>query len=105
MILKRLLTLLFASLCFKSNSQILIGDREIATTNNPGHLSEEYMQELKSTTTLFVLQNSDYESLAAWDDAIKSVWTITPYKIIKPDELSQYDNGKYSYFTFGGFVI
>lgn len=59
----------------------------------------------KKTTTLFTLQYSDYAELQKFDEAIKNTWTITPYKIIKPEELSRYDTvANYSFFYFDGYA-
>lgn len=59
----------------------------------------------KKTTTLFTLQYSDYAELQKFDEAIKKNWTITPYKIIKPQELSRYDTlANYSFFYFDGYA-
>ncbi|MDQ0637429.1 hypothetical protein QF042_000994 [Pedobacter sp. W3I1] len=59
----------------------------------------------KKTTTLFTLQYADYAELEKFDQAIKKNWTITPYKIIKPEELSRYDTlANYSFFYFDGYA-
>lgn len=59
---------------------------------------------LKNTTTLFTLQYANYAEIEKFDEAIKKSWTITPYKIIKPDELASYNNlPNYSFFYFDVF--
>ena len=59
----------------------------------------------KTTTTLFTLQYNDYPELEKFNEAIKKVWTITPFKIIKPNELAKYDiaSSSYSLFYFDGY--
>ncbi|MFD2635974.1 hypothetical protein [Pedobacter mendelii] len=54
---------------------------------------------LKKTTTLFTLQYADYAEKEKFAEAIKKTWTITPFKIIKPEELAGYDTlQNYSFF-------
>jgi hypothetical protein len=97
-------TLLALSCAFATSAQIQVGSHEIAAMNNAGKLTDSYLEELKNTTTVFVLQDSDFNNLSDWDAAIKSVWTITPFKIVRNSERRQFVGKKYSYFTFGGFV-
>lgn len=67
-------------------------------------LNLDKLEVLKKTTTLFTLQYSNYDELEKFDQAIRKTWTITPYKIIKPEELSSYDTvANYSYFYFDGY--
>ncbi|WP_293790136.1 hypothetical protein [uncultured Pedobacter sp.] len=59
----------------------------------------------RNTTTLFTLQYTDYAELEKFDQAIKKNWTITPYKIIKPEELARYDTlANYSIFYFDAYT-
>jgi len=65
----------------------------------------EKLEILKNTTTLFTLQYADYAELKEFEEAIKKTWTITPFKIIKPDELAGYDKlPNYSFFYFDAFT-
>lgn len=90
---------------FISNAQIQIGSNEIPTGNAAGSISKSDLEALKKTTTLFTLQYKDYNDKVAYAKAIKAVWTITPFEIIRPDEMGDYmDKGNYSFFSFGGFV-
>ena len=67
--------------------------------------SSQKLEDLKKTTTLFTLQYGDYAELEKFDQAIKKNWTITPYKIIKPEELARYDAlPNYSFFYFDGYT-
>jgi hypothetical protein len=68
-------------------------------------LNSQKLETFKKTTTLFTLQYSDYAELEKFDQAIKKTWTITPYKIIKPEELSRYDTvANSSFFYFDGYA-
>lgn len=68
-------------------------------------LNSEKLAAFKKTTTLFTLQYADYAELEKFDQAIKKNWTITPYKIIKPEELARYDTlSNYSFFYFDGYA-
>jgi hypothetical protein len=68
-------------------------------------LNSQKLETFKKTTTLFTLQYADYAELEKFDQAIKKNWTITPYKIIKPEELSRYDTlANYSFFYFDGYA-
>ncbi|WP_316831425.1 hypothetical protein [Pedobacter aquatilis] len=67
-------------------------------------LNKEKLNILKTTTTLFTLQYADYAELEKFNEAIKKTWTISPYKIIKPEELAGYDAlPNYSFFYFDAF--
>ncbi|CAH0227033.1 hypothetical protein SRABI27_02375 [Pedobacter sp. Bi27] len=68
-------------------------------------LNSQKLETFKKTTTLFTLQYTDYAELEKFDRAIKKNWTITPYKIIKPEELARYDTlSNYSFFYFDGYA-
>ncbi|TCD27269.1 hypothetical protein EZ456_08680 [Pedobacter psychrodurus] len=68
-------------------------------------LNSQKLEAFKKTTTLFTLQYADYAELEKFDRAIKKNWTITPYKIIKPEELARYDTlSNYSFFYFDGYA-
>lgn len=68
-------------------------------------LNSQKLETFKKTTTLFTLQYADYAELEKFDRAIKKNWTITPYKIIKPEELARYDTlSNYSFFYFDGYT-
>ncbi|RZL14102.1 MAG: hypothetical protein EOO96_31105, partial [Pedobacter sp.] len=67
-------------------------------------IPHEKLEIFKKTTTLFTLQYQDYAELEKFDAAIKKSWTITPYKIIKPEELAKYDTtANYSFFYFDAY--
>jgi len=71
--------------------------------NEPKNI--EKLSVLKNTTTLFTLQYADYVELKEFEEAIKKTWTITPFKIIKPEELASYDTlPNYSFFYFDAFT-
>lgn len=68
-------------------------------------LNSQKLDVFKKTTTLFTLQYADYAELEKFDQAIKKNWTITPYKIIKPEELANYETlANYSFFYFDGYA-
>nr|WP_315421253.1 hypothetical protein [uncultured Pedobacter sp.] len=68
-------------------------------------LNSQKLEVFKKTTTLFTLQYADYAELEKFDQAIKKNWTITPYKIIKPEELARYDTlANYSVFYFDAYA-
>ncbi len=102
--MKRISLIVILLLGFNADAQINVGSNAISSMNKAGKLSEDDINELKQTTTLFTLQYKDYDRITEFEKAISEVWKITKFKIIKPDELGQYE-GKdgYSYFTFGGF--
>ncbi|MEH3114094.1 hypothetical protein [Pedobacter terrae] len=68
-------------------------------------LNSQKLEVFKKTTTLFTFQYADYGELKKFDQAIKQNWTITPYKIIKPEELARYDTlANYSVFYFDTYT-
>jgi len=67
-------------------------------------IPNDKLELLKKTTTLFTLQYKDYAELEKFDEAIKKSWTITPYKIIKPQDLASLDTiTNYSFFYFDAY--
>lgn len=95
-LIKKLLVItIFIMVSFSANSQV---------TFYPKDVGEETMTTFKNTITLFSLQYKDYTELEKFNQAIASVWTITPFLIIKPEELDNYIQKRgYSYFSFNGF--
>lgn len=89
-------------LSISSDAQIQVGSA--THTKGPGKISDEEMSKFKKSTTYFVLQAKDYADQGAFQDAIAKVWTVTPFKIIRPDEMSKLDKNRSSFFFFGGFV-
>lgn len=101
--LKCILGLIFGlGLNQQINAQIQVGSATQA--KGPGKISAEEMTKFKQSTTYFVLQEKDYAQEELFREAIAKVWTITPFKIIKPQEMSNLDENKSSFFFFGGFV-
>lgn len=86
----------------QANAQIQVGSA--THSMGPGKISTEEMAKFRQSTTYFILQERDYEQQAAFEQAIAKVWTITPFKIIRPEEMAQLDQQKSSFFFFGGFV-
>lgn len=99
--------LVFSVLFFiNSFSQVNVGSKEVFSPTGAGKISKEEFTAFKKTTTIFTLQFKDYKEVALWEDAIKKVWTVTPFKIVSPEELERYVNKPgYSFFTFGGYFI
>lgn len=102
--MKKYFTFLALVLCLRAPAQVQVGSNEIATMNRAGRISKDDLEGLKKTTTVFTLPYKDYGQQQQFEEAIRSVWTITPFRIIKPDEMSQYMKDGYSVFSFGGFM-
>lgn len=103
---KILLFLGLATATLSARAQIQVGSNEIATMNRPGGISKDDMTRFKKSTTLFTLPYKDYKQQQQFEAAIKSVWTITPFKIIRPDEMGKYmKDGGYAIFSFGGYMV
>ncbi|QIL38936.1 hypothetical protein G7074_06355 [Pedobacter sp. HDW13] len=75
------------------------------TFKGKSDINDEELKTFKNTITLFTLQYKDYTELENFNEAIKTTWTVTPFLIIKPEELGKYI-GKpgYSLFTFNGYI-
>jgi len=98
--MRHLLSLSLLLLSLISQAQIQVGGLWL-NLNHPRKVSKEHFQQLRKTTTLFVLQDRDYEHLEDFDKAIKSAWTFTPYKIIRREEIISYGRRPgYSFFNF-----
>ncbi|MCZ4224947.1 hypothetical protein [Pedobacter rhodius] len=81
----------------------LLAHAQVSYFGNEASNSEK-LRVLKTTTTLFTLQYKDYAEQEKFKEAIKKTWTITPYKIIKPEELARYDTlSNYSFFYFDAY--
>ncbi|HET8574253.1 MAG TPA: hypothetical protein VFL76_10315 [Edaphocola sp.] len=105
--MKRRLTIIIVLLCLglSARAQIQVGSNAIPTMNKPGKITQSRLDAFKKTTTVFTLIYKDYAQKAVFEKAIASVWKITPFKIIRPDELDRYMKENYSVFSFGGFMI
>lgn len=101
--MKKLLLAFFTFTCLIANAQINVGSKKFPK-KHAGEFSDEDLALLKKTTTLFTLQSKDYDHLQDFEKAIAEAWTITKFKIIKPEEVKKYEllDG-YSFFTFGGY--
>lgn len=86
----------------RANAQIQVGSATLS--KGPGKISTEEMDKFKQSTTYFILQERDYEQQAEFEQAIAKVWTVTPFKIIRPQEMGKLTKTKSSFFFFGGFV-
>lgn len=63
------------------------------------------LEAFKNTTTLFTLPFSAYKEVDKYEAAIKTNWTITPFKVIKPEELAKYQSlPNYSFFYFDTYT-
>ena len=86
----------------QATAQIQVGSA--SQSKGPGKISEASMSRFKQSTTYFVLQEKDYANEAIFQEAIAKIWKVTPFKIIRPEEMSRLDQQKSSFFFFGGFV-
>jgi hypothetical protein len=87
---------------FSGTAQIQMGDPVSAS----GRFRPQDIQDFKATTTLFVLQDRDYEKIEEFEKAISSAWKVTPYKIIRYSDIGNFlEEGKYSFFMFGWYSI
>jgi len=66
--------------------------------------SRTQMDNLKSSTTLFLIRDQDSANYIKWQDALNEVWDINTIKVIYYDELDDYKGGNYSYFIMGGYA-
>lgn len=62
--------------------------------------SDDELELLKETTTLFVLRNDDNRE--RFEKMLDSVWDITNIEIIRYDEIRDYDKFQYSFFLLEG---
>lgn len=97
-------TIVALSLCSAPVVQAQVQVGSAKSVKGPGKITPAAMEALMQTTTYFMLQEKDYANIDAFQQAIAKVWTITPFKIIHPSEMGQYDLNKSSFFFFGGFM-
>ncbi len=83
---KKILLLLFFLLPLVVGAQLL-------------YIDTMHVQELRGTTTLFVLPAEDSALRAEYEAAINAGWTFTPHRIVTAAEMAQYrDVPGYSFF-------
>ena len=105
MIQKIYIALLLVLLMHKATAQIQIGSAETPVMNNAGKLSKQDIEAFKKTTTVFSIQSADSAYIGDFENAIKKVWTITPFVVVTADKLRTYSKlGKYSFATFDGYA-
>jgi hypothetical protein len=102
-----LTSLLTALLALSATAQIQIGSAEIPMPlTGGGNLDNNALEAFKKTTTVFYIQEADVARKAQFEQALKGVWTITPFIVAGPDEMDAYADGrKYSQAGFGGYII
>lgn len=86
-------------------AQIQVGSRVIPSMNIAGKIGKAEMAEFKKSTTIFTLQFKDFDHIEDFQKAIAKVWTVTPFKIVRPDELGDYMKEGYSIFMYGSILI
>lgn len=84
------------------NAQIQVGSNS-NSKGAPG-ISEAEISKFKKSTTYFVLRDRDYVDLSVFEAAITKVWTVTPFKIIRPEEMKKLDKQTSSFFYFGSMM-
>lgn len=65
--------------------------------------TNEEMEHLKNTTTLFLLRMEDLDRKSEFEKAIRSGWDFTEIKVIGHEELGNYKGKSYSYFFLEGY--
>lgn len=93
--------ILFKKKLLLVNLMMLLCLTAMAQTSYFGNaaVNAEKIEMFKKTTTLFTLPYAGYKEIEKFEAAIQKSWTITPYKIIKPEELVNYQNQTgYSFF-------
>jgi hypothetical protein len=58
---------------------------------------------LKNSTTLFLLRQQDMKQRAKFEKAINEAWDFTPVRVIGYEELENVAPGRYSVFTMAGY--
>ncbi|MBX9450238.1 MAG: hypothetical protein KL787_11205 [Taibaiella sp.] len=101
------LVLLFVFLIhYTGYGQVQVGSEEVLKIYTAGDISKSEFERFRKTTTLFTLQSGDYDDEAEFRKAIEKFWTVTPFRIISPKEVSDFANKPgYSFCTFGGFMF
>jgi len=97
--MKKLLLGLVLLLTIQSYGQISVSKKHQGKLKK---IDIETFNAFKKTTTVFVL--SDLYDYEAYDNVLKEVWTVTPYKIVnyKDYKESEYKNEKYSVAILAG---
>lgn len=100
--MKALVVALLCLVCWQATGQISVSTSDHGGLPYSRATRVEFMHQLKHSTALFVLQGKDYDNQARFDSIIKSTWTVCPYKIIKPEDLTAYQGKEgYTIFSFG----
>ncbi|WP_343693232.1 hypothetical protein [Chitinophaga sp.] len=68
-------------------------------------LSDEDVQQLKSKTVIFVLPKTAYPYVDDYNQMLSKVWTMTPLKVIRYEDINHYYEtaDQYAFFLIDGF--
>jgi hypothetical protein len=87
---------------FEYTAQITDYNRD---THESLKFTDEQMEKLRSSKTLFVLRDQDTLKRKDFEAAFKRVWKLTELKFITYKEMDQYKNSGHSFFHIGGHVV
>jgi len=86
-------------------AQFQVGSAAVPSGGRAGSLKDDDLEQLKGTTTVFVLLESDADRIDAFRQSLADVWTITPFRVVLPDSARFFQGRKYSMFGIGGYTI
>ncbi|HLS71886.1 MAG TPA: hypothetical protein VK027_09505 [Chitinophagaceae bacterium] len=86
-----------------AQAQVQIGSSKIPVMNKAGDISEEQYRDFLNATTVFAFQFKQYEAIKEYEQVLKEVWDVTPFKIVNPDDLGNYFEYGYNIYMFGGW--
>ena len=97
--------ILTCSSCFKKMAQSQAADRKDELHFLEKHFSEEQMNKLLATKTVFFYRKSDLPALDSLKTSLNANWTITPLIFADISEFdTYYGNPDYSYFIIEGIT-
>ena len=67
--------------------------------------SQEEIERLKKTKTVFFLQKKDEELQDEFEKAIKLVWKFTDIEVASYDDFGNFPSEQYSYFLIEGYNV
>jgi hypothetical protein len=96
---------LLALMAGPAAAQFQVGSAGAPSGGRAGSLKDSDLEQLKNTTTVFVLLESDTDRIDAFRQSLADVWTITPFRVVLPDSARFFQGRKYSVFGIGSYTV
>lgn len=102
--LKRYFILAISLIFLRVQAQINVGPKEQVTPKVWNFESGD-VDQLKKTTTIFIIGDDDAENISVWDSALRASWTFTELEVKTYTEFTEMESySGYSFFMVSGYI-